>query len=222
VHREAFTQPGDVLSVARVDGRLIERLYARWASFYDWLCGPVLQAGRREAMRRLVLEPGDKVLEIGIGTGLTAPLYPRDCEVTGIDVSEPMLRKATRNIAAGPDRVIRLLRMDATSLAFPDESFDVVYAAYVITVVPDPVAAMREMCRVCRVGGHVVLLNHFLSGVPFFAKVERLISPLTVRLGFRADLDAGLLLAHARLHPVSVRTVNTLGLWTLIHCRRDH
>lgn len=222
MHSEAFTRPRDVLSVARVDSHLIERLYARCASFYDWLCGPVLQAGRREAMRQLALEPGNKILEIGIGTGLTAPLYPRDCEVTGIDMSEPMLRKATRNMAADPARAIRLFRMDAARLAFPDESFDVVYAAYVMTVVPDPVAVLREMCRVCRVGGHVVLLNHFLSDVPFFSKVERLISPLTVRLGFRSDLDAGLLLAHARLLQVSVRKVNTPGLWTLIHCRRDH
>jgi phosphatidylethanolamine/phosphatidyl-N-methylethanolamine N-methyltransferase len=211
-----------LLSIANVDSRVTERLYARCASFYDWLCGPLLQAGRREAMRQLALEPGDRVLEIGIGTGLTAPLYPSDCEVIGIDVSEPMLCKANRNIAAGPERTIRLFRMDATRLAFPDESFDVVYAAYVITVVPDPVMVLREMRRVCRVGGHVVLLNHFLSSDPFFSKVERMVSPFMARLGFRSDLDARVLLAHARLHPVSVRKVNTPKLWTVIHCRRDH
>jgi phosphatidylethanolamine/phosphatidyl-N-methylethanolamine N-methyltransferase len=83
-------------------------------------------------------------------------------------------------------------------------------------------AALREMRRVCRVGGQVVLLNHFRSDIPFFSKVERLLSPMTVRLGFRADLDARPLLAQAHLHPISVRKVNTPKIWTLIHCRRDY
>jgi phosphatidylethanolamine/phosphatidyl-N-methylethanolamine N-methyltransferase len=219
--RERVTQSQGVLSVAHVDGHLIERIYARCASFYDWVCGPLLQAGRHEAMRQLALEPGDDILEIGIGTGLTAPLYPRDCTVTGIDMSEPMLRQASKHISRDSDRSIRLFRMNAANLAFPDESFDVVYAAYVITVVPDPLAVLREMRRVCRVGGDIVMLNHFLSDVPILSKVERLISPLTARLGFRADLDARLLLTQARLSPIRVQKVNMPRLWTLIHCRRD-
>lgn len=118
----------DTLSVATVDGNFIEQLYAQGASVYDWLCGPILQAGRREAMHQLALQPGNDILEIGIGTGLTTPLYPDDCRVTGIDVSEPMLREAARHI----DRHnIQLFRMDAARLTFPDQSFDVVYAAYV-------------------------------------------------------------------------------------------
>jgi phosphatidylethanolamine/phosphatidyl-N-methylethanolamine N-methyltransferase len=212
----------DALSVAALDGRLIERLYAQCASFYDRLCGPTLQAGRREAMRELALRPGDEILEIGIGTGLTARLYPPDCKVTGIDVSAPMLREAIKHIDSESRRNIRLLHMDAAHLEFPDESFDVVYAAYVISVVPEPLAVLREMRRVCRVGGHIVLLNHFLSDTPFLAKVERLISPLTTaRLGFRTDLDARRLLARTRLRPVSMRKVNRPRIWTLIHCRRD-
>ena len=87
-------------------------------------------------MHQLGLQPGNEILEIGIGTGLTAPLYPDDCRVTGIDVFEPMLREAARNIDGRHN--IQLFRMDAARLTFPDESFDVVYAAYVISVVPDP------------------------------------------------------------------------------------
>ena len=185
----------DALSVSTLDGHLIERLYARCASFYDRLCGPMLQAGRREALHELPLRPGDEILEIGIGTGLTAPLYPPECNVTGIDVSAPMLQEAVKHIDSEARRNIQLLQMDAASLTFPDESFDVVYAAYVISVVPDPLAVVREMRRVCRVGGHIVVLNHFLSDTPFLAKVERLISPVTTaRLGFRTDLDARQLL----------------------------
>jgi phosphatidylethanolamine/phosphatidyl-N-methylethanolamine N-methyltransferase len=212
----------DALSVASLDGRVTERLYAQCASFYDQLCGPIFHAGRREAMRELPLRPGHEILEIGIGTGLTAPLYPPDCKVTGIDVSEPMLREAIKQIDATARRNIQLLHMDAAKLAFPDESFDVVYAAYVISVVPDPLAVLREMRRVCRVGGEIVLLNHFLSDIPILAKLERLISPLaTARLGFRTDLDAQRLLARTPLRPVSMRKVNRPRIWTLIRCRRE-
>ena len=218
--RRRSSPPHDTLSVATLDSNLIEQLYAQCASVYDWLCGPILQAGRREAMHQLALQPGHDILEIGIGTGLTAPIYPEDCHVTGIDVSEPMLREAARNIDGRPN--IQLFRMDAARLTFPDESFDVVYAAYVISVVPDPLAVLTEMRRVCRVGGHIVLLNHFLSDIPVLSKVERLFSPIaTARLGFRTDLDARLLLERARLRPASIRKVNTPKIWSLINCRRD-
>jgi phosphatidylethanolamine/phosphatidyl-N-methylethanolamine N-methyltransferase len=212
----------DALSVAGLDGRLIERLYARCASFYDQICGPMLQAGRREAMRALPLRPGQEILEIGIGTALTAALYPADCHVTGIDFSAPMLREAVKHIDSLRGRDIQLLQMDASNLGFSDESFDVVYAAYVITVAPDPLAVLREMRRVCRVGGEIVLLNHFLSDRPFLAMAERLISPLTTaHLGFRADLHAHRLLARTRLRPVSIRKVNRPPIWTLIRCCKD-
>ena len=171
-------------------------------------------------MHQLALQPGNEILEIGIGTGLTTPLYPDDCRVTGIDVSEPMLREAARHIDRQHN--IQLFRMDAARLTFLDQSFDVVYAAYVISVVPDPLAVLSEMRRVCRVGGHIVLLNHFRSDIPFLSKVERLLSPIaTARLGFRTDLDAQLLLERARLRPVAMRKVNTPKIWTLVNCRRD-
>ena len=211
---------GSRLTVANVDRHLIERLYSRFASVYDAMFGSVLDAGRREAMRELEVQPGDEILEIGVGTGLTAALYPADCRVTGIDLSESMLRRAARQLVAQERRNIHLRRMDASRLAFPDQSFDVVYAAYVISVVPDPVAVLREMRRVCRVGGRIVLLNHFRSTSPILATFERLISPLTARAGFRADLDLSLLMARSGLEPVSVRKVNTPGIWSLVRCFR--
>ena len=208
------------LSVATLDSNLVEQVYARCASVYDWLCGPILQAGRRKAMYELRRQPGNQILEIGIGTGLTVPLYPDDYAITGIDVSEPMLREAARNIDGRNN--IQLFRMDAARLTFPDESFDVVYAAYVMSVVPEPLVVLSEMRRVCRVGGHIVLLNHFLSDAPFLSKMERLISPVaTARLGFRTDLDARLLLKRAELRPIAIRKVNTPKIWTLVTCRRD-
>src|SRR5262245_9557616 len=210
----------DQLSVANVDRDVIERLYARFASVYNAICGPILHAGRQEAMRELPLRAGDSILEVGIGTGLTAPLYPSDCQVMGIDLSEPMLREAARHVESHGRTNVRLWRMDATSLAFPDESFDVVYAAYVISVVPDPVVALKEMRRVCRVGGQIVLLNHFLSTNPILSVLERWISPLTAHAGFRSDLDLSVLLAQAGLVAISVKKVNTPRIWSLVRCTR--
>jgi phosphatidylethanolamine/phosphatidyl-N-methylethanolamine N-methyltransferase len=210
----------DQLSVTAVDQNLVERLYARFASVYNGIFGPILHAGRVEAMRELPLAPDDEILEVGIGTGLTATLYPSDCRVTGIDLSEPMLREAARHVESHGRQNVRLWQMDAASLGFPDQSFDVVYAAYVVSVVPDPVIVLREMRRVCRGGGHIVLLNHFLSDNPVLSSVERWLSPLTVRAaGFRADLDLSVLLEQAGLEPVSVKKVNTPPIWSLVHCR---
>jgi phosphatidylethanolamine/phosphatidyl-N-methylethanolamine N-methyltransferase len=208
------------LSVASVDRDAAERLYARIASVYNAIFGRILQAGRVEAMRELTLQPGDEVLEVGIGTGLTATLYPPECRIVGIDLSEPMLREAARHVESRGRTNVRLWRMDATTLGFPDESFDVVYAAYVISVVPDPVAALTEMRRVCRVGGHIVLLNHFLSTNPILSVLERWIAPLTAHAGFRSDLDLSVLLAEAGLVPISVKKVNTPRIWSLVSCRR--
>ena len=210
----------DQLSATVVDRNLVERLYSRFASVYNGIFGPILHAGRTAAMRALPLKPGDEILEVGIGTGLTATLYPADCRVVGIDLSAPMLREAARHVESHGRENVCLWQMDASSLGFPDESFDVVYAAYVVSVVPDPVAVLKEMRRVCRTGGHIVLLNHFLSTSPVMAAVERWISPLTARAGFRADLDLAVLLAHAGLEPVSVTKVNTPKIWSLVHCRR--
>ena len=159
---------------------------------------------------------------VGIGTGLTATLYPSDCNVIGIDLSESMLREATRHVEAQARRNVRLWRMDATSLAFPDETFDVVYAAYVISVVPDPVAVAAEMRRVCRPGGRIVILNHFRSNNRFGAWLERIISPLTVHIGFKSDLDLEAFLAQAGLMPVSIEKVNHPRIWSLVTCVKDY
>ena len=126
------------------------------------------------------IAPGDRVLEVGVGTGINASLYPRDCSVTGIDLSAPMLEKARERVARKGIRNVRLLEMDAADLKFASNSFDIVYAPYLISVVPDPVAVVREMRRVCRPGGRLVILNHFRGTNRLGAWLDRVISPLTV------------------------------------------
>jgi len=111
--------------------------------------------------------------------------------------------------------------MDAANLKFADDSFDIVYAPYVISVVPDPVAVTREMRRVCRPGGRIVIVNHFRSDNPVMARIERMISPLTVHVGFKSDLDLPAFLAQAELKPQSIRKVNIPRIWSLVTCVKE-
>jgi len=114
-----------------------------------------------------------------------------------------------------------LFEMDAAGLTFADGSFDIVYAPYLISVVPDPVAVAREMRRVCRPGGRIVILNHFRSANPIVASIERAISPFTVHIGFKSDLDLPAFLAQADLKPVSIEKVNVPRIWSLLTCIKD-
>jgi phosphatidylethanolamine/phosphatidyl-N-methylethanolamine N-methyltransferase len=148
-------------------------------------------------------------------------LYPSDCSVTGIDLSSSMLEKARERVARKDLRNVRLLQMDAANLKFADDMFDIVYAPYVISVVPDPVAVAREMRRVCRPGGRIVILNHFRSKNRVGAWLERIISPLTVHVGFKSDLDLPAFLAQADLKPVSIEKVNVPRIWSLVTCVKD-
>jgi phosphatidylethanolamine/phosphatidyl-N-methylethanolamine N-methyltransferase len=113
---------------------------------------------------------------------------------------------------------VRLMQMDAADLKFSADTFDIVYAPYVISVVPDPVAVAREMRRVCRPGGRLIFLNHFRSANPVMAWLERAISPFTVHVGFKSDLDLPAFLAQADVQPLSIEKVNVPRIWSLVTC----
>ena len=208
------------LSVTDVENEFVERVYTDISWWYDLFFGPTLQTGRLEAIGRLPLRAGDRILEVGVGTGINACLYPSDCRVTGIDFSASMLSKASRRIRARGARNVELLQMDAADLQFEDDSFDLVYAPYVISVVPDPVRVTREMHRVCRPGGHVAVLNHFRSENRLMAWAERVLSPLTVHIGFKADLDLPAFLLQTGFEPISIEKVNIPRIWSLVTFRK--
>lgn len=201
---------------------LVQRLYDRIAGVYDLIFGAILQPGRKQAIRSMPSRPGLRVLELGIGTGLTIPLYPHDWRIAGVDLSASMLAKARARAASpGVNLDIALLQADGARLPFADETFDVVLVPYTISVVSDPFRVAHEARRVCRSTGRVILLNHFLSERPAAASLERLISPLTRRLSFRTDLALAPLLAAVALKPIAVERVNIPGLWTLVTCVKD-
>jgi phosphatidylethanolamine/phosphatidyl-N-methylethanolamine N-methyltransferase len=209
------------LSVAAVENDFVEGVYDKLAKVYDLTFGPTLHPGRLQAIQRMNIQPGERVLEVGVGTGINLSLYPRHCTVTGIDFSSSMLEKARERAARKEIRNMRLLQMDAGDLKFADGSFDIVYAPYLISVVPDPVKVAQEMHRVCRAGGRIIFLNHFLSPNALLSRLERLISPYTIHIGFKADLDLPAFLAQANLQPVSIEKVNVPRLWSLVTCVKD-
>jgi len=209
------------LSVAAVENDFVANVYEKLASVYDVAFGPALQPGRLRAAQHMNVQPNDRVLEVGVGTGINLSLYPAGSSVTGIDFSEGMLEKARERVARTGVRNMRLLQMDAADLRFADDSFDIVYAPYLISVVPDPVKVACEMRRVCRPGGRIIFLNHFLSPTPWVSRVERLISPFTIHIGFKADLDLHAFLAQTELQPVAIEKVNVPRIWSLVTCVKD-
>jgi len=209
------------LSVTAVENDFVARVYENIAWFYDLTFGPALHPGRVDAIRRMGIKPGDRVLEVGVGTAINAALYPSDCSVTGVDFSSSMLEKARDRVARKGVRNVRLLQMDAANMKFADDTFDIVYAPYVISVVPDPVAVTREMYRVCRPGGRIVILNHFRSKSRVGAWLERIIAPFTLYLGFKSDLDLPAFLVQADLEPISIEKVNVPRIWSLVTCVKD-
>lgn len=208
------------LSVTVVENDFVERVYEKLAVVYDLFFGPTLHPGRVEALKKMNIQPGDSVLEVGVGTGINLPLYPSSCKVVGVDLTLNMLEKARDRVSEKGLRNCRVLEMDAAAMSFPDESFDIVYAPYLISVVPDPVKVAQEMKRVCKPGGRVVVLNHFKSSNRFLSKIETAISPLTVHIGFKSDLDLQGFLTQADLTPQSIDKVNLLNMWTLVTCEK--
>ncbi len=202
------------------EGRRVERVYSVLARVYDAFFDWALEPGRRRAVDRLRVRPGDEILEVGVGTGLSLPLYPRHCRVMGIDISEPMLEQArARARELGRDDVL-LRRMDARELRFPDASFDHVLAPYLVSVVPEPRKVMVEIVRVCRPGGTVVVVNHFGSRAPLLRTLDGWLSHLTAWIGFRMDVPLEVVTGAPGLELVHEEPVNLLGLWRLLELRR--
>ena len=200
--------------------RRVEKVYGVLArvydDFFDWALGP----GRRRAVARLDVQPADRVLEIGVGTGLSLPLYPAGCEVVGIDISGPMLDRARTRLDGLRGADIRLLRMDARAVQFPDAYFDKVLAPYVISVVSDPQAVLAEMVRICRPGGTIIVVNRFISGWRWLQPLERWVTPLSMWVGFRLDVPVEAVTRVPGLALVREQRVNVLGLWRLLELRR--
>jgi len=199
---------------------LANLVYERLTPCYDVLFGALLQDGRRRAMAHLKPLAGESVLEVGVGTGVDLHEFPGWCRVTAIDLSMAMLERAHHR-RGGVESSVSFAQMDATRLAFADASFDAVYAPHVVNVVPDPLAIGREMVRVCRPGGRVVLLNHF-DGVPETTNLtNRVAGRIATLFSVNWNLRLDDFLQQAGLEAIAVESVNQPRLSSIVLCRKS-
>jgi phosphatidylethanolamine/phosphatidyl-N-methylethanolamine N-methyltransferase len=194
--------------------------YRRWAPVYDKTFGAFSHAGRRRAVAH-VDRRGGAVLEVGVGTGLSLGHYGPGVRVTGIDFSAEMLARARARVEARQlGHVVALERMDARDMSFPDDTFDTVVAMHLISVVPEPERVVAEMARVCRPGGEVVLLNHFLHETGALAVLGRRFGPLANQLGWHSDFPIAPALSCPALEIVERRPSPPFGMFTLLRLRK--
>ena len=194
--------------------------YRRWAPVYDQTFGAITRIGRLRAVEHANLRKG-KVLEVGVGTGLALRHYKDGVEVTGVDFSPEMLRKARAKVAEhGLDHVTDLRRMDARALDFPDGSFDTVVAMYLVSVVPEPEKVVAEMARVCKPGGEVLILNHFARDEGTLARLERGFAPFADLLGWHPDFPIERVMGSDELELVERRTFPPFGMFTFLRLRK--
>ncbi|MBM3489326.1 MAG: class I SAM-dependent methyltransferase [Alphaproteobacteria bacterium] len=204
-----------------MDLEAIRRAYARYAPIYDHTFSWMLARQGRRLAATTAAARARVILELGVGTGLTLPLYPADRRLVGIDISPDMLALAQRRARERKlGQVAGLSLMDAGNLAFCDASFDAVVAAYVMSVVPEPAAVLAEAARVCRPGGDIVLVNHFAGETVARRRIERALEPLADWLGWRPAFGFEELMAGSTLRLVERRPLAPFGLFTLVHLRK--
>ena len=203
---------------AALEKRQVKRAYKFYAPAYDFIFDWIFNPGREAAIQLLDIRRGQQVLEVGIGTGLNLPLYPSDCRIAGIDLSEEMLKKAQEKVVELSLDNVTLKAMDATVMDFGAGEFDSVVATYTISAVPDPVGVLREMKRVVKPGGNIVLLNHFRSQGLLAGRFEDLMAPVCTRLGWKSNLHLEPLLQQVALTADVSAKVNLFNGWRLIRC----
>lgn len=200
----------------------IDKVYRRYARVYDVVFGAVFQPGRKEIVESLDCRPGERILEVGVGTGLSLPLYPKDVEVVGIDISRDMLARAqARKNRCKLGKNVHLAVMNGEGMAFEDNSFDKVVAMYVASVVPDPERLVDEMRRVCKPNGLIVFVNHFHSENRVMRACERMLAPLSKHIGFRPDFSLDHFLGETGLKVMDIHPVNIFHFCTMVEARNN-
>jgi len=204
-----------------IDKDAVRRAYARWAPVYDATFGIIADAGRVHAVDHINRRRG-KVLEVGVGTGISLPRYAPHMEITGIDLCPEMLEKARLRVEKKQlANVGDILEMDAGRLEFEDDSFNTVVAMYVMTVVPEPEKVLAELERVCSPGGEVIIVNHFSRDHGIRARIEKIMAPFAAALGWRPDFPIERLMGRKNLRLVRRVSLRPVGLFTMLRFRKE-
>jgi phosphatidylethanolamine/phosphatidyl-N-methylethanolamine N-methyltransferase len=205
----------------QMDEEAVREAYRRWAPVYDYTFGAVSTAGRRHAVQIINGSTG-KVLEVGVGTGLALPDYAPHLDITGIDLAPEMLEKARERVkAAGLKNISALQEMDASDLQFPDATFDTTVGMYLITVVPEPEKVMRELARVTKPGGEVMLVNHFSQDDGLRGWVERRMAPFADLVGWHSVFDVSRVMVCPELKLMDRKALRPMGIFTMMRFRKD-
>lgn len=199
----------------------IKKVYSLYAWIYDSFFGKIFEHGRYVAFNMMNVKPGETVLEVGVGTGLSLPLYPKESHVTGIDISQKMLEKAEGKKEYYGLTNVNLHNMDASSMAFADNAFDKVIASHVITVVPNPLKTLNEIKRVCKKDGEIFILNYTGCNNRIISRFEEFISPLRDKMGLGKHFDLDGLLRDAHLSIECERRVNFFDMCRLVKCKNN-
>jgi phosphatidylethanolamine/phosphatidyl-N-methylethanolamine N-methyltransferase len=214
------------LSEVDLDAQAVTKAYARWAPFYDLVFGAVFERGRQAAIAAAE-RIGGQILEVGVGTGMCLPLYSKKCQISGVDLSEPMLRKAQERVTElGLTNVEGLWVMDAERLSFPDSSFDAVVAQHVISTAPNPEAVLDELARVLKPGGEIILISRVGADAGLRRSFEHWFQPAARKLGWRSEF---LFERYSRwtaknpgMHLLERRAVPPFGHFNLIRFGKEH
>lgn len=199
----------------------IKKIYAAYSNVYDALFKRFFYPRIKHAITYMDIKPGDRVLDVGVGTGLSFQVFPRDCKVVGIDLSHEMLKKAKEKIRRNRLDHITVLNMDAMNIGFEDNSFDKVFISHVVSVVPDPYRLMEEVRRVCRKDGQVVIVNHFKSRNRLVELAEKLINPICEKIGWRNDLCLNEFLARSGLSIKKKYMLKKLDFWHIVFATNE-
>ncbi len=209
---------GYAARVTKLDADAVRTAYRRQAAFYDAAFGRISRPARLRAIGLINSLPGQRVLEVGVGTGLALPLYDRGKRVTGIDLSAEMLSRARARVdAEGLTHVEALLEQDAEATDFPAGSFDIAASMFVASVVPHPRLLLAELQRVVKPGGHILFVNHFVAAGGLRRRVEKAMAPLSHALGWHPDFDPRDLFGPEIPREAIFESLSPAGLFTLVH-----
>ncbi|CCE08139.1 putative N-methyltransferase; phosphatidylethanolamine or menaquinone biosynthesis methyltransferase (ubiE) [Bradyrhizobium sp. STM 3843] len=208
-----------------IDRAGVEKAYERWAPVYDLVFGKVFDEGRQSTIAE-ANRIGGRILDVGVGTGLSLSDYARTTKICGVDISEPMLRRAQQRVRELKLSNVEVLAvMDAKNLAFADNLFDAVVAQYVITAVPDPEATLDDFIRVLKPGGELILVNHIGAETGPRRMFELAFAPIARRLGWRPEFPWARLTNWAARHGgvtlAERRPMPPLGHFSLIRYRKN-
>jgi phosphatidylethanolamine/phosphatidyl-N-methylethanolamine N-methyltransferase len=195
----------------------IQKIYSRYSGFYDIIFAQFFYPRIRLGLEKIGIKSGDRIIEVGVGTGLSLPLYPESCKVVGIDITRRMLEKAkAKKEKFGFDH-IDLFEMDGEDMCFEDDSFDHAVLPFVVSVVPNVERLMAEVKRVTKKGGKIIIINHLWPRVSFFSRLEKKLSPFFMKLGWKTGLSVDVFSNHCNLNIEEISKKHKLDPWFILH-----